>query len=195
MKKNSEVILNVERWIKSIEVSDGNRELCNLGLLFCNSIYKGKLLLTTEKTNNVNRILKLPTDLINFNRDELLIFSQQLDISNIESWNTSNEEKEIWSQFLGGIAISYAIEGDLSVVAALVKAAAILNLNGKEIIEASNFILDQYQSEGYFGLYSEEINHLNKEQRTNFFLRLTVEVLWALAEQTHQLNRYSTNLN
>lgn len=187
MKNMTEVIINVERWIKSIEVSEENRLLRELGLLFSNSIHKKQMLLTIEKVNDINMVLKSPRDLINLSREEIIELAQKIGNSNIETWNVNGEEINNWIQFLGGIALSYANKGDLSVVAALIRISSYLNLKGEWIAEATDFLLDQQQPEGYFGLFSKEVSILDKEQEVIFSLRLTVDVLWALAVQHKEL--------
>ncbi|PTL39102.1 hypothetical protein [Alkalicoccus saliphilus] len=187
MKNISEVIIHVERWIKSLEVPEQNRALCELGLLFIESIHKKEMLLTVEKADDVHKILKSPIDLINYNREEIIELAQQVGNSNVETWNVDREEINNWNQFLGGIALSYASKGDLSVVASLIRISAELNLHGRWIVEATDFLLDQQQPEGYFGLYFKETSILNKDQEVIFLLRLTVDILWALAVQNRKL--------
>lgn len=187
MKNISEVINNAERWIKSLEISEENRALRELGLLFCDSIHKKEMLLTTEKTNDIHDIITSPADLINLTRDELIHLTQQIEFSNTENWRIDKTTQETWSQFLSGLVLSYAKEGDLSIVAILIRMGVTLNLHGEWLEEAANFLIVQQQPEGYFGLFFEEIRNMEQEQKNMFLLRLTVDILWALAVKNTRL--------
>jgi hypothetical protein len=53
---------------------------------------------------------------------------------------------------------------------------------------AAEYLLDQQQPDGSFGLISEELISVEtEEKRQEAVLRITVEVLWALAEINAQL--------
>ncbi|MDA2330937.1 hypothetical protein [Bacillus cereus] len=188
MKNIEEIVNNAEHWIKSIKITEELVALRELGLLLCNNIHEKRSLLTIKKSEKINDILTSPVNLMNFNREEILNFTKKISISDTEYWNIKKEEKKIWTQFLGGIALSYAREGDLSVVAAIIKASAHLNLKGEWISDATNFLLEQQQPDGYFGLFARELAISHEEQKLNILLPLTVEILWALAELTHQNN-------
>jgi hypothetical protein len=87
-----------------------------------------------------------------------------------------------WATVFGGLAISYARVGDVVVVAALVRAAAQLNLRCRWLREAQLYLLDQQQPSGCFGLITAELSmSSNNDFAVGAYLRLTVEVLWSLA--------------
>lgn len=189
MKNIEEIVNNAEHWIKSIKKNEELVALQELGLLLCKNIQEKQGLLTIKKCEKINDILTSPVNLMNFNREEILNFTKKISVCDIKYWTIEKEEKKIWTQFLSGIALSYAREGDLSVVAAIVKACAHLNLKGEWISDATNFLLEQQQPEGYFGLFAREFAISHEEQKLNIILPLTVEVLWALAELTHQYDK------
>ncbi|HDR4480976.1 hypothetical protein PDN50_23195 [Bacillus cereus] len=189
MKNIEEIVKNAERWIKSIKIPEELVALQELGLLLCKNIQERRGLLTIKKSEKINDILTSPANLMSFNREEILNFTKKISVCDIKYWTIEKEEKKIWAQFLSGIALSYAREGDLSVVSSIVKACAYLNLKGEWISDATNFLLEQQQPEGYFGLFAREFVISHEEQKLNIILPLTVEVLWALAELTHQYNK------
>jgi hypothetical protein len=84
---------------------------------------------------------------------------------------------------LGGIALSYARDGDLVVVAALLRVSAHVELQGPWLTEALGHLLDQQHSDGSFGLLAPELALSGDPGgQPRVAHRLTVEVLWALAE-------------
>jgi hypothetical protein len=86
------------------------------------------------------------------------------------------------------VALSYAGSGDLSVVAALVRAAACLGLDGPWLKEALVYLLDQQQSAGCFGLLALGPSLIStKDEIAEASMRLTVEVLWALGAARYAL--------
>jgi hypothetical protein len=94
----------------------------------------------------------------------------------------------VWSKIFGGVALSYAGSGDLSVVAALVRAAACSGLDGPWLAEAMVYLLDQQQPAGCFGLLALGTSLTCTEgEITEASMRLTVEVLWALAGARYAL--------
>jgi hypothetical protein len=96
----------------------------------------------------------------------------------------------VWSKILGGVALSYAGSGDLSVAAALVRAAACSGLDGSWLEEAVVYLLDQQQPAGCFGLLALGASLTSTEDElAEASLRLTVEVLWALAAARYALGK------
>lgn len=84
-----------------------------------------------------------------------------------------------------GISLSYARHGDVPVVAALVRIAAILQLDSSLLADSHSYLLDQQEPDGTFGVFAREWGLCSKsEEEEHIKLRLTVEVLWSLVEMS-----------
>ena len=121
-------------------------------------------------------------------RKEILALTNDISLSSQNTLLNNAVGQKEWAQIFGGIALSFAYFGDISVVAALVRAAASLNLKGTTLLEAQDYLLDQQQPDGTFGLFARELKQLQSETKSteDVRLRLTVEVLWALAQVATQ---------
>lgn len=83
---------------------------------------------------------------------------------------------------LGALSVSYARSDDLAACAALLRTAASLELRGGPLTWAESYVLDQQRPEGYFGFLMREIAIAGSPTHDVApHLRLTVDVLWALA--------------
>ncbi len=123
-------------------------------------------------------------------RDDVLKIVQSISVSVYPTEIVNNSERESWAKFMGGVALSYARSGDVAVVAALVRAAAHLDLEHQWLNDALGYVLDQQQPDGSFGLLALEVALLGQDQLTHkAIIRLTVEVLWAIAEVSAQRQR------
>jgi hypothetical protein len=123
-------------------------------------------------------------DFVTMDRGHLRTLLERISLVAMSSSRARASYRERWGQCFGGVALSYARMNDASVVAVLVRAAAHLHLRSTWLYEAEEYLLDQQQPEGYFGLLALESALLDKGPAAEAILRLTVEVLWALAETT-----------
>jgi hypothetical protein len=159
--------------------------LRKLGILLCERISTG--LAPPLGGSALDVKFPNPEDFVVLPRDEVLRLAQIASVSAPGAMRGRNG-RAIWSKILGGLALSYAGTGDLPVAAALVRAGASLRLDGPWLEEALVYLLDQQQSEGCFGLIALGRSLANIEGDTSeALLRLTVEVLWALATARHAL--------
>ncbi len=127
--------------------------------------------------------LPAPIKIISMSRRQLLGVSQEASLSRTSSLRIASGELECWSLILGGLALSYARTGDVSAVAALVRMAAHLRLDGAWLREAQCYLLSQQHSNGSFGLIGPELASIRRHHPpVGPALRLTVEVLWAFSE-------------
>jgi hypothetical protein len=163
-------------------VSDETQALRDLGLLLCDRIRYG---VGGPKASSGPEAVRLPrmANFIRMSRSEILEITGVVTLRSRNAWNVSETRRRVWSRVFGCVALSYARVGDLLTVAALVRAAAHLGQTGDWLDEAEMYILDQQQPNGSFGLLGSEFTLLqNAVTARHAVLRLTVEVLWALAE-------------
>jgi hypothetical protein len=156
--------------------------LKELGLLLCDSIINGSGGLKSEGLESL--ILPTTETFIEMSRAELMELARSISLSNTSPGQRRADDCH-WARVFGAVALSYARGGDLSVVAVLVQAAAHLGLRGPWLADAEEYILDQQQADGSFGLLASELASLQNDATVSeALLRLTVECLWALAETT-----------
>jgi hypothetical protein len=131
-------------------------------------------------------VLKLPrmSRFVGLDRSELLKLAEDITVRSKRSVSLTPLERDEWTRLLGAMAISNAKAGDVVVVAAMVRVAARLDLQGNWLLASQHFLLAQQQPDGSFGMLAAEMEFLRGKKRANELatLRLTVEVLWALAE-------------
>jgi hypothetical protein len=177
-----------QRWLGSAATPSPEAiTLRKLGILLCERISTG--LGPPLGGSALDVKFPNPEDFVVLPRDEVLRLAQIASVSAPDAMRGRNG-RATWSKILGGLALSYAGTGDLPVAAALVRAGASLRLDGPWLEEALVYLLDQQQSEGCFGLIALGRSLANIEGDTSeALLRLTVEVLWALATARHALDR------
>jgi hypothetical protein len=177
-----------QRWLGSAATPSPEAvALRKLGILLCERISTG--LGPPLGASALDVKFPNPEDFVVLPRDEVLRLAQIASVSAPDAMRGRNG-RATWSKILGGLALSYAGTGDLPVAAALVRAGASLRLDGPWLEEALVYLLDQQQSEGCFGLIALGPSLANIEGDTSeALLRLTVEVLWALATARHALDR------
>lgn len=178
-----------KKWLIATEPkNEAEIAMRQLGLWFCNQIRsRGKGLADIGEGS-----VKLPAldTFVNLDRNELLRIAQAVSLSPLGDWRVAAKERQLWAQFMGGMALSYAKSGDVVVVAALLRTAAHLDLRGAWLTDAQSYLLDQQQPEGSFGLLALEEALLGEnEPNCDVVMRLTVEVLWAIAEVAGQRRR------
>lgn len=174
--------LRARRWLEQAATpTPGVAALRELGLTLCRRIRGGRGgPFVSDAT-----ALRLPAlaDFVKMGRGERLALAQRLSLSDASTWRAGKEQRHLWAKVFGGAALSYAREGDLLVVASLVRAAARLELRGPWLTEAMAYVLDQQHPDGYFGLLAPELALLGGEDDgQEARLRLTVEALWAMSE-------------
>jgi hypothetical protein len=169
--------LAARAWLCQVGTNDSEmKALRELGTLFCNCILNRSNLPRGEWPQ---RRLPSPSVMVRMKRSNLLSLAKAIALS---GQAIKAELRPRWATVFGGLAISYARVGDVVVVAALVRAAAQLNLRCCWLREAQLYLLDQQQPSGCFGLISAELSmSSNEESVPGAYLRLTVEVLWSLA--------------
>jgi hypothetical protein len=175
------------RWLGS--VATPSREtvaLQKLGILLCERISAGLAPPLADSTLEIK--FPKPEKFVVLPRADLLRLAQIASVGERGAIRARNE-RAVWSKILGGLALSYAGSGDLSVVAALVRAGGCLRLDGPWLEEALVYLLDQQQPAGCFGLLAVGPSLTSTEdEMAEASLRLTVEVLWALAAARHALD-------
>ncbi|PGU19073.1 hypothetical protein [Bacillus thuringiensis] len=186
MSRLIKVAKQAEQWLQNIKCS--NSELMNLrdiGLMFCEMIFM-------EKNNKLNSLRSteiscdypedFPLSLLQMKRNDILLLAMNMSLYKCESILFSKQE---WAQIIGGVSLSYARHGDVPVVAALVRIAAILQLDSSLLADSYSYLLDQQEPDGTFGVFAREWELCSKsEEEEHIKLRLTVEVLWSLVEMS-----------
>ena len=173
---------NARRWLQATAPSRATRSLRDLGLWLCERIQEPAL---GEATGIPGGSMKLPapTAIVEMSRREVLALTQAIALSGRSTYPDRTLDRGSWARILGGTALSYARVGDVVVVASLVRAAARLRLSGPWLTDAQRYLVDQQQPDGSFGLLAPELTVMHETRhRTDLALRLTAEVLWALAE-------------
>ena len=175
------------RWLtKAHTPTNEMLALKELGILLCDRISKG-LPGPQLATGAVSPPLLSPFSLVSMPRAEVIEAARDISMSPPSQETLAGDENhQCWSHILGALAISYARSADVSVVAALVRAAGHLGLRDRWLDEAQMYLLDQQAPTGFFGLLSPELSHLRAQDVLvdDIRLRLTVEVLWAICEMS-----------
>ena len=172
---------SAEQWLSRGEAADEDARLRELGLWLCRRIQRPSAELTGMASSAVT--LPVPSRLVEMDRGELLALAQAVTLSDRAACRDGMRDRESWARMLGGIALSYARDGDLVVVAALLRVSAHVELQGPWLTEALGHLLDQQDSDGSFGLLAPELALSGDPGgQPRVARRLTVEVLWALAE-------------
>jgi hypothetical protein len=180
--KLKRVATNARRWLQAASPSRATRSLRNLGLWFCDRIQEPALGGATG-TPPGSMKLPAPTAMVEMSRREVVSLTQAIALAGRSTSPDRTLDRGCWARILGGLALSYARVGDVVVVASLVRAAARLRLSGPWLADAQRYLVDQQQPNGSFGLLAPELRVMREvRHRTDLALRLTVEVLWTLAE-------------
>lgn len=172
-----------QHWIEGSTVSNGETmALQQLGLFLCDRIKCGGIIPRVSE----GVIFQLPAlkDFVCMNRCDILEMVNRACLVGKNDYQINRSDKYMWGRIFGGMALSFARVGDPSVVAALLRSAAHLDLNDPWIDESEIFILDQQQPDGSFGLMAPELA-LQQDDLSAYEcrLRLTVEILWAFVER------------
>jgi hypothetical protein len=174
-------------WLEALPCSTEQRAQRDLGLYFCEQITRPADRSTATRASRCVGLSDI-LQLVRMPRSEVLEIAQAVSLSNQTSGG-NGIDRTSWGRVISGLAISYAHDGDIVTAAALVRIAAGLGLDGAWFDSGVTFLLDQQQSDGSFGMLAHELALLgDSEGESNVFLRVTVEVLWALAETaTHHV--------
>jgi hypothetical protein len=94
------------------------------------------------------------------------------------------EDEAGYAETLAAIGMSYAQAGDLAAVAALVQVAAHLGLVCAWLSDVVSYMLQLQRRDGSFGIITKKsmVSEHSCAVDLKMRLRLTVDVLWALAE-------------
>ncbi|MBV7326978.1 hypothetical protein KFU94_01690 [Chloroflexi bacterium TSY] len=182
LPNRTKAAVQAQRWLEKESTPTSEMvALRQLGLLLCKRILGNPSGPKCESLGAVN----LPTTaaFVEMSRVEILELAQTISLSGTGPWQDQEARSRHFARTWGAVALSYARVGDLSVVAALVRAAAHLGLGDPWLVDAEEYLLDQQQADGSFGFLASELALLQDDATVpEALLRLTVEILWALAE-------------
>lgn len=161
-------------------------DLHHLGVILANALMAGQIPalcdydVTTHRQDGTLEIAQMsePFTLVELPREGLLAWANTVAISSPPAAPVRPDTAHL----ISSLAVSFAISGDLAVVAALIRAASRLGVQEYELSECLEYLIDTQQSDGSFGLVAPELAILGHDGQTETIqLRLTVETLWALA--------------
>lgn len=182
MRSYTTNIKRSETWLQNIvPQNDQEEKLKQLGILFCNRIINPADL-QKEEPASPQYVLQHPTTLIRMNREDLFALAQKISLSEEDDFAILQEEKGVWGQTLGGLALSYARSGDLIMVITLIRAAACLKLDHPWLTLAIQYLLSQQHSDGSFGLLESESAFSGIELTQGIKLHITIEALWTISK-------------
>jgi len=172
-----------KNWLEAANPqSQESQSMKRLGIWLCEQIASrdGRCI----SVGNGKVELPLMSQFVALHRSELLNVVTKLTVHSGQREPLTTGDRNEWKRLLGAMAVSHAKSGDVVVVAALLRLAARLDLQGKWLSEAKRYLLTQQHSDGSFGMLAAEMEFVGRTKRVNELatLRLTVEVLWALAE-------------
>lgn len=121
--------------------------------------------------------LPSPAQLVTMERDQLVARCNRLARS-VSVEGRAPCDSKTWQAVLPALCVSYARDADPVAVASLVRVAARLGVDRGLLDEAVAFLLEQQTDAGSFGLLADSGQIERRLQRS---LRMTVEVVWALA--------------
>jgi hypothetical protein len=170
-----------QKWLERFRTAAAPNKMNELGLWLCDAILRRTYNGTYDPTTGFVRPPGLTT-LIKKTRRRLITTLQALAFSNPTKTEICQLRREGWAQHLGAIALSFARDGDVTIVAAVVRAAAHLNLFGEWLDDAEQYLFEQQLPDGTFGLLAAELKKSKIVEPDPVIMRLTVEVLWAFAE-------------
>jgi hypothetical protein len=170
------------RWLAGARATVDDDRLIDLGLWLCQRVHAPEAADVGGSESNPIE-LPDPLTLVEMDRATLLALAQGVTLTDRSRCRLAIDDQHTWARILGGLALSYARDGDLVAMSALVRMSAHTDLHGSWLTAALHHLLDQQQPDGSFGLLAPELalaEDAGCEPRLR--LRLTVEVLWALAE-------------
>jgi len=124
-------------------------------------------------------------DLLFLERQELTRLLQGISLDDEPGREVDPARRLELCELLAGLAVSYARDGDVSIVATLVRALGQMGFSGPWLDDAVDFLEAQSCPAGAFGLLAIEADQLKLKSEGildgSGLLRTTVEVLWAFA--------------
>ncbi len=173
-----EAARSAREWLEAQAPQDDSaRALRDLGLLLCDEVVHPRIRSMNERQEEQH--LPPAAELVQMQRRALLDLMQRVTLGEPGAPASVGEGD---ARILGALALSYARDGDVSCVAAIVRAAAHASLRDARFEESVDYLVDQQRLDGSFGLLAPEFAALPGRAARDPTKRLTVEVLWALAE-------------
>lgn len=172
-------------WLETYVPQDESSEaMRKLGLLLAKRVEERKPgpLVQYEENNFFRPVL---FDLVFGKRQELMSLLQGIILDDASGREVDPAREAELRELLAGLAVSYAREGDVSMVAALVRASGQMGFSGPWLDDVVDFLDAQCCPAGAFGLFAIEADQLKLSSEGildgSALLRTTVEVLWAFA--------------
>ena len=179
-----------QKWLARFRTAAVPDKMNELGLWLCDAILRRTYNGTYDPAIAFVHPARLTT-LIKRTRRQLISRLQTLAFSTPTKTEICRLRSEGWAQHLGAIALSFARDGDVTIVAAVVRAAAHVNLFGGWLDDAEQYLFEQQLPNGAFGLLAAELKKSKIVDPDAVTMRSTVEVLWALAEVAARERRIS----
>ena len=175
-KKRQQATHCARLWLESKQVNNNEKKsLQELGILLCENIISHK---KPPVINTESICIQRPSieHFIGADRTKILNWLRA-DINwNKEPWSPTD-----WSIVFGTLALSWAYDGDMQIVAHLLRTASNLYLQDYSLDAAEQYLLSQQTSNGNFGFFINTSLYAKDKKNTNSaHLLLTVEILWAL---------------
>jgi len=171
-------------WLDTyVPQDESSRAMRNLGLLLAKRIEERKPAPLVQCEENSFRPVLF--DLLFGKRQELMSLLQGITLYSALGREVDPAQEAELQELLTGLAISYAREGDVSMVATLVRASGQMGFSGPWLDDVVDFLEAQCCPAGAFGLLAIEADQLKLSSEGTLdgsaLLRTTVEVLWAFA--------------
>lgn len=168
-------------WAERVVPRGGQADaLRQVALRLCAGIRDGTRLFGRAAADDV-ALPELPV-LVAMSRTEIAALANRITLADTVSPAPDEAGDAERARFLGAFALSHAQTHDLPCVAALLRIGARLELHDPWLAEAQDYLVDQQQPDGRFGLMGAELQTLDNSSTDEAILRLQVEILWALNE-------------
>jgi len=171
----------LERWLSQLELAELSAEAQTIHLLALKLTQKEFLLHAVAEGSGVTSVrFSDGYLLLTLTRARLLRLMLRAVSARRVRW-PDWPRKEV-AELLGGLALSYARDRDLTMVAAIVRVAGRLETRDPLLDEACSFLLDQQSVDGSFGLFVAE--SMQADQAVTLLsgrLRFAVDAVSALS--------------
>lgn len=155
--------------------------LLRLGITLCERLDHARL---PPVGSSLPPVTPDPSSLVEMRRADLIVFCRDLAIAPPASIHIPSGTMRRFRSCFGALALSYAAESDVLVVAVLLRASARAGMRHPWLDEAEMYLLDQQEPDGSFGRVAPESGLPGADaDPEEIRLLLTVEILWALAER------------
>lgn len=165
---------------QAVSVGGQAGALRQVAIRLCAGIRQGTLLFARVVADDIP--LPTLTALVGMSRGEVVALANRMTLAAAVPPALDGTGDAERARFLGALALSYAQEHDLPCVAALLRIGIRLGLDDPWLAEAQDYLVDQQQPDGRFGLLSAELRTRSNGSAEEAILRLHVEILWALNE-------------